>query len=426
MTEDPAADGPVATPSSTVTLPIRELVLFAAVILAALVLAGALAWPWAIATLALLVAWAMATADTVPAPSPASAATTPPPTATTLLTTIITDLPDAALILDGAGIAVAANTAAATIFPIAAGRPIAQITRAPELLHAVDATLGGSDTQSVELQLPPPRRRTLDVRVIPLGRDAASHHVDRSAPALLVILRDRTEHDDLSRMRADFVANASHELRTPLASLKGFIETLQGAARDDATARQKFLVIMQEQAARMSRLIDDLLSLSRVEMRAHVPPTGHVDLSSVVDEIATTLRPLAAAAGITLTATRAAGSTTVVGDRDELAQVVQNLIHNAIKYGRTGGTVAVALTRQADRLALAVTDDGIGIAPEHLPRLTERFYRVSAKDSRERGGTGLGLAIVKHIVSRHRGDLRITSTSGAGSTFTVTIPAATP
>jgi two-component system phosphate regulon sensor histidine kinase PhoR len=173
----------------------------------------------------------------------------------------------------------------------------------------------------------------------------------------------------------------------------------------------------------MSRLIEDLLSLSKIEMREHVAPTATVDLTVVASEAITTLRSAAEKAGITLRADLPAGASDVIGDRDELAQVAQNLIQNAIKYGRTGGHVDIAIRRENDRLAFAVADDGIGIAEEHLPRLTERFYRVSAKESKERGGTGLGLAIVKHIVNRHRGELRVTSTLGRGSRFEVLLPA---
>jgi two-component system phosphate regulon sensor histidine kinase PhoR len=158
-------------------------------------------------------------------------------------------------------------------------------------------------------------------------------------------------------------------------------------------------------------------------MREHVPPQGVVDLSEIADAAIATLKPIAEAASVRLNFTSQMRPATVIGDRDEIAQVAQNLIQNAIKYGRQGGRVDISIVPVAGRLALSVKDDGIGIAREHLPRLTERFYRVSAKDSRERGGTGLGLAIVKHIVARHRGELRIESTLGEGSTFTVLLPA---
>jgi two-component system phosphate regulon sensor histidine kinase PhoR len=227
-------------------------------------------------------------------------------------------------------------------------------------------------------------------------------------------------------MRSDFVANASHELRTPLASLKGFVETLRGAAKDDPVARERFLAIMQEQADRMAQLIDDLLSLSRIEIRQHVRPEGSVDLLEIATRAAGDLSPKAGSNHIALNIHRPTGPVVVRGERDELYQLVHNLLENAIKYGRLGGKVDVTLAAEGPRIAMAVQDDGIGIAPEHLPRLTERFYRVSAKASRERGGTGLGLAIVKHIVTRHQGDLDIRSEPDKGSIFTVRLPANVP
>jgi two-component system, OmpR family, phosphate regulon sensor histidine kinase PhoR len=265
-----------------------------------------------------------------------------------------------------------------------------------------------------------PVERLLNGQVTPLRPKAS----DTDGPALLLVLRDLTEQDQLTRLRADFVANASHELRTPLASLKGYVETLQGAAKDDPVARAKFLAIMLAQADRMSRLIEDLLSLSRIEMREHVPPHDKVDLAGLVMEVAGTCRPLAEAANCSLVVTPLPSTAIVVGDRDELLQVAHNLIQNAIKYGRPGGRIEVAITDLDARISLSVIDDGIGIAAQHLPRLTERFYRVSAKDSRERGGTGLGLAIVKHIINRHRGELQITSRMGQGSEFVVLLPRA--
>jgi two-component system phosphate regulon sensor histidine kinase PhoR len=226
-------------------------------------------------------------------------------------------------------------------------------------------------------------------------------------------------------MRADFVANASHELRTPLAAVAGFIDTLRGHAKDDEAARENFLQIMGVQTARMSRLIDDLLSLTRIELNEHVPPQGRVGLEGVVREAVAALEPLARPDGIGIAIDAQPGLPPITGDRDELIQLFQNLIHNAIKYGREGGHVwvMVGFAEPEDQLFVAVKDDGEGIPPQAVPRLTERFYRVDVKRSRERGGTGLGLAIVKHIVSRHQGRLTIESKLGEGSTFTVFLPA---
>jgi two-component system phosphate regulon sensor histidine kinase PhoR len=298
--------------------------------------------------------------------------------------------------------------------------------RDPGLLAAVEAALATRETQSVELHGRVPVERRLLATVVSLEQAAAK--AGRRGPALLITVRDLSEQDRLARMRADFVANASHELRTPLAYLKGSVETLLGPAKDDPVARASFLKTMGEQAERMSRLVDDLLSLSRVEMREYLPPAGEASLAAVISDVANTLAPLARDAGVTVALSGLEGEALVRGDHDELAQVFQNLIQNAIKYGREGGRVEVRLARDASarqpRFRVDVKDDGPGIAAQHLPRLTERFYRVNVAASRARGGTGLGLAIVKHILNRHRGELAIASTPGEGSTFTVILPAA--
>lgn len=334
--------------------------------------------------------------------------------------TMLDGLPDAALVLDARGFVVAGNHVAHGIATVVAGRPFSHWNRSPELLSAVERAVSTGIHQRCHVRLFTPLERSLDVHVTPTAGAGDVH-----PPAVLVVLRDLTEQESLTRMRADFVANASHELRTPLASLRGFIETLQGAAKNDPVAQARFLGIMQAQAERMSRLIEDLLSLSRIEMREHVAPTARVDLGAVVQDAVSTLEPKAKQAAIALDVQIASGSGDVVGDRDELVQVAQNLVQNAIKYGRRSGKVKVSVRREGNRLLLEVADDGIGIAPEHLPRLTERFYRVSAKDSKDRGGTGLGLAIVKHIVNRHRGELTISSAPGNGSIFTVALPVST-
>jgi two-component system, OmpR family, phosphate regulon sensor histidine kinase PhoR len=222
-------------------------------------------------------------------------------------------------------------------------------------------------------------------------------------------------------------------LPTPATSCArlGFIETLKGPARQDAAARERFLDIMQDQARRMTRLIDDLLSLSRIEMRAHLPPVGTTDLAGVATHIVETLSPLAKSEGVTIAVAIPEGPLMVHGDRDELLRMAENLIENAIKSGAGGGTVEVALARAmlpggAPGVALSVRDRGPGIAADDLPRLTERFYRVDVAQSRNKGGTGLGLAIVKHIVTRHRGHLAVRSEPGHGAEFTVTLPQAAP
>jgi two-component system phosphate regulon sensor histidine kinase PhoR len=291
------------------------------------------------------------------------------------------------------------------------------VLRNPQVLAAIAEARSGFST-NVPFSLPVPIERHYQAY-------AARISVSPSVTALL--LHDLTVVKRSEQLRADFIANASHELRTPLAAVTGFIETLRGHAREDAVARDQFLDIMAVEAARMRRLIDDLLSLSRIEMNEHVKPEGRIGLESVVRQAAAALKPLAAQDGITITVEGQAHTPQVIGEQDELAQLFQNLIHNAIKYGREQGKVQISVGQLPDgQVFAAVRDDGEGIAPNAIPRLTERFYRVDVKRSRERDGTGLGLAIVKHIISRHQGRLNIESKLGEGSVFTVLLPAAPP
>ena len=340
---------------------------------------------------------------------------------------IVNAVPEPAIVLGNAGQILHANRVALELFGARRrGGHITTMVRDPELLAAVEEALATRQSRVVELHARVPVERRLLMTLQPLGQAEQP-----SAPALLISIRDLTEQDRLARMRADFVANASHELRTPLASLRGFVETLQGAAKDDAQARDRFLAVMSEQAQRMTRLIDDLLSLSRVEMREHLTPAERVDLNEAAAHVIQTLQPIVAAAGAVITLTELPAPAIIRGDRDEIVQLLQNLIQNALKYGRPGGHVGVEIAHEPQgagrgaRFVLSVRDDGAGIAPEHVPRLTERFYRVSVAASREKGGTGLGLAIVKHILNRHRGELIITSNVGQGSTFAAVLPAAT-
>ena len=341
---------------------------------------------------------------------------------------VVDAVPEPAIALNAVARIVHANRFAEDQF--GAGRRgghIASMSRDPGLLAAVEEALATRQPQTVELHGRVPVERRLLATIIPLdiAPDRAASAA-RDAPVLLITFRDLSEQDRLARMRADFVANASHELRTPLAYLKGSVETLLGPAKDDPAARETFLKTMGEQAERMSRLVDDLLSLSRVEMREYLPPSGEADLAAVLADVAQTLEPLARRAGVTLTLVGEDKLAVVRGDHDELAQVFQNLVQNAIKYGREGGKVDVRLSEdvgaRAVRHRVDVIDNGPGIAPQHLPRLTERFYRVNVAASREKGGTGLGLAIVKHIINRHRGELIINSQLGHGSTFSVILP----
>jgi len=323
-----------------------------------------------------------------------------------------------------------ANPAAAELFEQdPAGQDLLSVLREPAILAAVDGVLEGAGERVVEFSIAGSMERFF---VAHLARLPAAQLDDSVA---ILALMDITALKRAEQLRADFVANASHELKTPLASLLGFIETLRGPARDDAEARLRFLAIMQEQAERMARLVEDLLSLSRIELHEHTPPNTAADLAMVLEGVVDALEMKAARRGMALRLQLPDGLPPVQGDRDELAQVFQNLVDNAIKYGRTGTPVAIDVSvlgaaderlRRLGRpaVAVAVVDQGEGIAREHLPRLTERFYRVDTARSREMGGTGLGLAIVKHIVNRHRGHLEVESEPGRGSRFTVTLRAA--
>ena len=341
---------------------------------------------------------------------------------------LIDAVPEPALVLDDSGYVLHTNRLAEDLFGSRprGGSHVASMSRDPELLAAVDQALASGDAGSVELQVRVPVERRLLATVAPLDRSRWGPE----RPALLIAFRDLSDQDRLARMRADFVAHASHELRTPLASLRGFVETLQGAARDDTAARERFLKTMGEQAERMTRLVDDLLSLSRVEMREHLPPAEHVNLNEAVSHVIQSLQPIAGEAGTAIELHQLPEPAVIRGDSDEIVQVFQNLVQNAIKYGKRGGRIEVRISRlpagagHPARFVATVADDGPGIAPQHLPRLTERFYRVSVAASREKGGTGLGLAIVKHILNRHRGELQVTSDVGQGSTFAVVLPAA--
>jgi two-component system, OmpR family, phosphate regulon sensor histidine kinase PhoR len=335
------------------------------------------------------------------------------PAGTAALAGVVAALPDAALAVDAGGLVIAANDAAHLLLDVELkGRHLSAAIRAPAVLEAFAKASAGGERSAVTFEQRVPTPRSIEAHVAPLAGPAA---------AVLIVLKDLTREQQIERMRADFVANASHELRTPLASLLGFVETMQGAARADEKARDRFLGLMKTQAERMKRLIDDLLSLSRIEMNEHVRPAAAVDLAQVARHVAEVMQAMAKNAGTGLDV--AIGDPLVVlGDRDELVQVVQNLVENAIKYAGAGKPIAITGGRKDGMVELAVTDHGPGIAAEHLPRLTERFYRVSAQESRQKGGTGLGLAIVKHILNRHRGRLAIVSQPGRGSTFTIRLP----
>lgn len=294
------------------------------------------------------------------------------------------------------------------------GRHLALAIRNPALLKAVAEVQAGGVVQEVRCVLSrEAREETYLVTVSGLGDQT-----------VLCVFRDVSEEERAGQMRRDFVANVSHELRTPLTALMGFIETLRFAAKDDPVARERFLGIMEQEAGRMNRLVQDLLHLSRVEAEERVRPRERVELVGIIAGVVDTLAPLAEASGARLVVS-AAGPVELAGDGDQLTQVFTNLIENAVKYGGAGEvrvTVGFEETIRGRAVRVEVADEGEGIEAVHLPRLTERFYRVDSHRSREKGGTGLGLAIVKHIVSRHRGWLRVESVVGEGSRFSVVLP----
>lgn len=327
---------------------------------------------------------------------------------------------DPLIVFDRAGVVVYANPAAEEVFgKLLRGVDLQLRFRSPEmqalLREALDGRGGGT---TVEYSERLPIERLYRVGAAPVG--------DGSGLSVLVF-KDQSEVRRIDRMRADFIANASHELRTPLASIAGFIETLRGPARDDPKARERFLEIMQAQTSRMARLIDDLLSLSRLEMKPFARLGEKVDLVQLVGSVADALNQLAAEAGVVIERDFPGDSQLVPGSRDELTQVFENLLENAIKYGQSGGRVVVSIERSEDapksEIEVTVRDFGPGIAEEHIPRITERFYRVDVESSRAQKGTGLGLSIVKHILTRHNARLTIASRVGEGASFTVHLPA---
>jgi two-component system phosphate regulon sensor histidine kinase PhoR len=323
-------------------------------------------------------------------------------------------LADPLVLLDRRNIVLYRNPAAQRQFPAAApGSAMAVVLRWPALVHAIEAARQTGTPATAELHLTVPNETWYALAVAPIAHD---HGLPEGL--LAVTLRDLTKERRIDQLRTDFIANASHELRTPLTSLMGFIDTLLGPAARDAAARERFLGIMRQQATRMSKLIDDLLSLSRIEMRQHMRPTGSVELGQLLGEVRDGLETQAGEAGVVVTLSLPETPTAITGDRDELYEVFENLLENAIKYGGDGGSVEIALgpsRRSGYDYLVTVTDHGAGIAAEHVPRLTERFYRVDADQSRRKKGTGLGLAIVKHIVSRHHGLLSIRSKPGEGT-----------
>ncbi len=380
---------------------------------------------------------------------------------------LVRNLPAPAILVDERReVAAVSRPAENLLRRVAERRPLPDSIRHPELLSAVQQSIEDGIERKVTIRESVPQDRHIEALVAPLGRSGQTGSsgepettVGRQGglPGALILLRDLTAEVQTDRKRVDLVANVSHELRTPLASLAGFLETLRGPAADDPAAQERFLRIMEEQTARMTRLVDTLLSLSNIEMDEHRPPTGRVELNATVRRVVDALKIVADRLGNWIVVMHDLEPAEIAGDEDQIAQVARNLIENAIKYGRPGSAIEVrvfspnAHGTAAGAVAIAVSDSGDGIPEEHLPRLTERFYRVDVARARnttvaaaapsggevagaagqapDSGGAGLGLAIVKHIVARHGGRLEISSELGVGSNFTAIFPpppAATP
>jgi len=347
------------------------------------------------------------------------------PVETAAVSAIVAGMPDPAVLLDRAGRVIHLNAAAAQLAPALRKNGLAQFAlRSPEIITALREAIATTETRRATYLDHVPVDRWMELIVTPVPVPTLFGGTDK---CMLMTFHDQTPLRRVEEMRADFVANASHELRTPLAALSGFIDTLQGPAKDDAKARERFLGIMHIQATRMARLIDDLLSLSRVELSAHVRPDTLVDIVPIIRQVADGLESLARERQVVIDMDLPDTPVAIAGDSEELLRAFENLIENALKYGASGGRVIVSLTSAASaegtpEVRVMVRDFGPGIAPEHLPRLTERFYRVDVGDSRAQGGTGLGLSLVKHIVNRHRGRLLIESLPKNGATFTACFP----
>jgi two-component system, OmpR family, phosphate regulon sensor histidine kinase PhoR len=406
---------------SAIILLAAGLALCALVVLADLSLARAVAVFICIAAAA-LVPWRLhhvaASGDDVRAVTPVESAA---------VSAVVAGMPDPAVLLDRAGRVIHLNAAAAQLAPALRKNELAQFAlRSPEIITALREAIATTEPRRATYLDQVPVDRWMELVITPVPVPTLFGGTEK---CMLMTFHDLTPLRRVEEMRADFVANASHELRTPLAALSGFIDTLQGPAKDDVKARERFLGIMHTQATRMARLIDDLLSLSRVELSAHVRPDASVDIVPIIRQVADGLEPLAGERQVEIEIDLPETPVTIAGDREELLRLFENLIENALKYGASGGRVIVSLTQStsgegAPEVRIMVRDFGPGIAPEHLPRLTERFYRVDVGDSRAQGGTGLGLSLVKHILSRHRGRLLIESVPKNGAAFTACFPQA--
>ena len=295
-------------------------------------------------------------------------------------------------------------------------------------IEGQDVRLAIRHPAAVEHLLAPGASRVDEAELVGIGEAERRWTMSTAAlgdGSILVRLRDKSEAHAAEQMRVDFVANASHELRTPLATVVGYAETLREQGGDiDPDTRARFTAIVHDEARRMQRLVEDLISLSRIEAERFSTPREALPLAELLDEVIESCRSAAVERGCNLNVEVEQGLPPILGDPIQILQLIENLISNALRYGRPGTPVSVRLSSEGQMVRLSVADRGEGIAAEHIPRLTERFYRVDPSRSRALGGTGLGMAIVKHIVERHRGRLLIDSVLGKGSTFHVLLPAA--
>lgn len=425
---------------------------FGVICLGVLVIADAIGfWPFFVASISLIALSTVyyLTAVTGTSPHSASSPTSQRPASLGTASTMLEKISVPVLLIGSGGRIERANPAARGFLGLSGeGSLLSASLRQPTVLEAVSAALRGEKGQVVEYSTMAPIESHVRAFVEPIRLDKSGSMPWRA----MLVLADDTSVKRADRMRADFLANASHELRTPLASLSGFIETLRGPAKDDEEAQEKFLSIMYDQTERMRRLIDDLLSLSRVEMNEHVIPDEKVDLAELVDEVTSSLQPVAKNRDISLSVDLPEGSAHIKGDRDQLYEVIENLVGNALKYSDKEGQVCVSvhvgltrdrsehlqerISQDSGRLTITaphisamtryvvvrVLDQGQGIDRRYLPRISERFYRVDGQKSSPTSGTGLGLAIVKHIVSRHRGGFTVESALGKGSAFSIFFP----
>jgi two-component system phosphate regulon sensor histidine kinase PhoR len=337
---------------------------------------------------------------------------------------ILNELHEPLLLLDEERQILFMNKSAKTLFGEGyIGRNFVRLLRNGEVMQAISSVIETRKEVSVKVSLEFPVNGVFDFKVVSLASEKPESRL------IGVLIKDLTDLAKAEQMRTDFVANVSHELRSPLTALSGFIETIKGPAKDDAPARDRFLTLMEREASRMVRLITDLLSLSKVEARQNQRPSDIVDMVALIKRVVATLSNSAAKENRRIHMQIEGKPNHILVFEDGITQVLINLIENAIKYSGPDSEISISMRANSHVagftgrvLSISVQDQGDGIPREHIPRLTERFYRVDTHRSRDKGGTGLGLAIVKHIVSQHRGRLQISSQEGKGSIFTVHLP----